>query len=63
MTTINVSVIAVHYFRSYLPASGSPIIGSNYSDPYILLLYIGAMMQDLAVDQHSTWNGSVLNNP
>ena len=48
---------------SCLPASGSPIIGSNYCDPYILLLYTGVVMQDLAVDQHSTWNGSALNHP
>ena len=38
------------------------------SNPYktyhqILLLYTGAVMQDLAVDQHSTWNRPALNQP
>ena len=31
--------------------------------PNILYLYTGAVMRDLAVEQHSTWNGLVLNHP
>ena len=49
------------YQSAYIPAWCTN--NSNPLQAAIITLYTGAMMQDLAVEQHSTWNGSVLNHP
>ena len=48
---------------TYSPSHRSSKYFNPIQGPAIITLYTGAMMQDIAVEQHSTQNGLALNHP